>query len=333
MKLLFITHKVHELDDDLAFATLWAQEFNRQGFEVTIVCYEKGVYNGTLPLYSMGKEDGVGYFGSLLRLWKIILTVPHDRVFVHMNPKWLAAGSWLWLLKGTPMYLWYTHYTMNVGLWISGVVAKRMFCATVDSLPQYTGNPKKVVTGHGIDMRFWDMPLLSRDERKPRTELLMVHRLSRSKRIHLVLQALALLPEYRVTIIGRAIEKDYFAELQQLVVDLKLEDRVVFQGPLPMPELRAVYPHYQIFVNMASDTIDKTMVESLCAGLQVVTSKNNADAIGLLSAPADDSPEAIAAYIRDLVLQTPESLKEIAVSKHSLSALMQRMGAYISKGA
>ena len=36
MKLLFITHKVHELDDDLAFATLWAEEFNRQGFRLRL---------------------------------------------------------------------------------------------------------------------------------------------------------------------------------------------------------------------------------------------------------------------------------------------------------
>lgn len=330
MKLLYITHKIHEEDDDLAFATLWIDEFIRQGFEVTAVCYEKRVFDDRFPVISFGKERGVGYFGALLKLWKIILTTPHDAVFVHMNPNWLAAGAPLWLLKGTPMYLWYTHYTMPPSLWIAGHVATRMFCATADSLPQYTGNPKKSVTGHGIDMRFWDMELQSREVRKPRTELLMVHRVCRSKRIHLVLEALVLLPEYSVTIYGRLVEPDYHQELLAIIAHHHLESRVTFKGPVPMPELRAIYPQYQILVNMASDTIDKTMVESLCAGLEVVASRNNANAIGLSGSPTSDEPSAIADYIRTLTLQTPETLRAIARDKHSLTALVARMGAYIN---
>ena len=59
MRLLFITPKIHEADDDFAFASLWAKEFARQGFDVTVICLEKGTHSLPFPVYSLGKEEGL----------------------------------------------------------------------------------------------------------------------------------------------------------------------------------------------------------------------------------------------------------------------------------
>jgi glycosyltransferase involved in cell wall biosynthesis len=206
-----------------------------------------------------------------------------------------------------------------------------MFAATEQSLPQYNHSQKKVVTGHGVDVAYWSQVQQGTDE----TQLLMVHRLSRSKRVELGIEALALLPEaYTLTIYGRPIDAAYFAELQALVSKRGLGSRVTFKGPLPMPELRAVYPHYRLFLNMASETIDKTMLEAMCNGLYPVTTARNTEAIGLTAAPTDDTPKAIADFIlsRGFAQYTSEQLRTLVADKHSLSALVTKMSKYIKNG-
>jgi glycosyltransferase involved in cell wall biosynthesis len=332
MKLLFITHKIHERDDDFAFAILWVKEFIRQGFEVKVICLEKRDFSGGFPVHSLGKENGVSAVQSLLKFWKLIATLKYDRVFVHMNPKWVAAGAPYWFIKGMPVYLWYTHYTMHLPLRVSHWICKRLFGATPESMPQYNGDPKKIVTGHGIDLSFWNGEVLSREKRRPKTDLLSVHRICRSKRLHLAVGALKFLPEeYNLTVYGRALEQDYYDEVNKLISELNLDERVHFMGSVPMSELRAIYSHYQIMINMAPATIDKTVIEGMFAGLQPVTTKGNAKAIGLPEAP-DDNPEAIANFILNYNLLPIEELRNIVRKRHSLEALIKKIGEYIRKG-
>ena len=188
MRLLFVTHKIHEQDDDFAFTSLWVKEFIRQGFDVEVICLEKGIHTADFKVYSLGKEKGFPIWKSLLIFWKLILKLKYDRVFVHMNPKWVVAGAFYWWIKRVPVYLWYTHYTIHLPLRISHFLCKRLFAATKDSMPQYEGDPKKIITGHGVDMGFWQMEVLSREMRKPKNELLSVHRICKSKRPHLAIQ-------------------------------------------------------------------------------------------------------------------------------------------------
>lgn len=332
MKLLFITHKINERDDDFAFASLWAKEFIRQGFETEVICLEKGAHSGGFPVHSLGKESGAGRIKTLLKFWKLIFTLKYERVFVHMNPKWVAAGALYWRLKGAPIYLWYTHYTMHLPLKISHALCKRLFCATPESMPQYDKDPKKIVTGHGIDLSFWDGKVLPREERRPKSDLLSVHRICRSKRLHLAVAALRFLPpEYNLTVYGRVLEQDYYNEIKEQIENGGLSPRVHFMGSVPMPELRNIYGHYQIMINMAPETIDKTVIEGMFAGLQPVTTKGNALAIGLPEAP-EDNPEAVANFILNYNLLPIEELRRMVREKHSLAALVKKMGQYIEPG-
>lgn len=337
MRLLFITPRIDERHDDLAFASLWAQAFIDEGYELTVICGEKGETRLTCPIYDLGHVPGQSRLRSFIRFQRLICSLEYDRVFVHLGQRWLGAGAWWWKLRGIPAYLWYTHYTNPLSLRVGMFATKRAFAATKDSLPQYEGDPRKVVTGHGIDTHFWNMPELPTAQRKPATHLLAVHRLSRSKRLELAIQALVHLPtEYTLTHYGRPQDPindaGYQEELKNLVIALGLEARVRFMGAVPMPELRSIYPRYQRVINMAPRTIDKTVLEAMYAGLTPIVTKTQAEAIGGLEAPMTDAPERIADYIKTMPLKTRQQLQAIVEGRHSLSALVKKMSEYIRLG-
>jgi glycosyltransferase involved in cell wall biosynthesis len=336
MKLLFITQKIHENDDDLAFVTLWIRQFIKQGFDVKVICLQKGDFKGDFPIYSLRKERGYGKIRRTLRFLKFIFSLDYDRVFVHMNPEYFSLGGWYWFLRRIPTYLWYTHYTMHIHLRLAGFFTKRMFAATPQSLPQYNNSSKKVVTGHGIDVDFW---LNTYDpqkyEHKKETELLTVHRICRSKRLEITIKALKRLPsEYTLTVYGRDVEKDYYQEMQDLVKTEGLSERVQFMGPVPMHQLRDVYGRYRLMVNMAYETIDKTMLEAMLFGAYPITTKANSIAIGLPIYPEHDEPQALADSIKGKEWQkySRDDLVAIVKKDHSLEALIRKMGAYIKEG-
>jgi glycosyltransferase involved in cell wall biosynthesis len=345
MTLLFVTQKLHGQD---AFGALWIKAFQDRGYTVRVICLEwrpegmravLGTEVEGLEVHSLGKEQGASKIGQILRFWKLIRTLQYDRVFIHMAPVWGLLGSWKWIGK-TPTYLWYTHYKMQAGLWLLGHYAKRMFCATPQSLPQYEGNPKKVVVGHGIDLEYW--PKTKNTAKDPK-HLLVVHRLSRSKRLELVLQALALLPGYTLDIYGMEAEGDYVKEMRELVNKLGLAECVHWKGSAPMKDLPAIYGAHHTILNMASETIDKTMLEAMTCGCYPITTKRNALAIGLRPdtdaqtgfAPSEDTPQAIAAFIKETSENVPmdgNDMYAVVKKRHSLESLAAAMDAYIAEG-
>ena len=332
--LLFVTQKMHTQD---AFVELWVQGFEKRGYTVQVLCLEDSGAGGGMglrPMYrqvfSMGKEKGFGRIRQILSFYKHILSLRPDRVFIHMSPVWYTLGWKVWLLRGIPCYLWYTHYKMQLGVRLFGLFGKRFFCATSQSLPQYEGSPKKIVTGHGIDLAFFlKRPNVTTNP----FELLVVHRLSKSKRVEISLRALKLLPEkYTITIYGIEAEPDYVAGLRILTKELGLESRVTFKGTIPMKELPSIYASHRLIVNMASETIDKTMLEAMTCGCYPVTTHRNAEAIGLQDAPKEDTPEAVAAFIQAFKTADGDSLYRIVEGRHSLEGLIEKMDLYIAMG-
>ena len=274
---------------------------------------------------------------SLLRFWKLIFTLKYDRVFVHMNTRWLAAGALYWKLRGIPTYLWFTHYTRTATLKFGEMAVTRFFCATKESLPQYEGDARKIVTGHGIDTNYWNVPELPDADRERPTHLLAVHRISRSKRLDIVLRTLALLPpEYTLTHYGRALDpsadNNYQGEIESLVKELGLTSRVRFMGSVPMPSLREIYPHFRVFINLVPKTIDKSALEAMYCGLTPVIIQGHAEAIGYPDFPKDEMPEAIAEFIRGMSLRPCDELRSIVEQGHSMKSLIAKMSAYILPG-
>ncbi|MDB4978601.1 MAG: hypothetical protein JWM56_787 [Candidatus Peribacteria bacterium] len=341
MKLLFITQKLHGQD---AFGALWIREFERRGYAVEVICLEARpeLIQATLgtdapfaaAIHSLGKENGTGKVRQILLFLRLILMLRYDRVFIHMAPVWGLFGAPVWVLRRVPVYLWYTHYTMQAGLWLLGLYARRMFCATPQSLPQYDKSPKKIVTGHGIDLQYW--PARKNVSTDP-CKLLVVHRLSRSKRLELIIRALALLPDsYTLDVYGVEAEKEYVAEMHRLVQEVKLMNRVVFHGSVPSKELPELYVQHGLILNMASETIDKTMLEAMTCGCYPVTTKGNAEAIGIPAAPVANTPEAIRDFVLTYCEHPPlggNEMYALVAGRHSLTGLVQKMNVYIASGA
>jgi len=333
-RLLFITQKIHQSDDDLAFVILWIKEFIKQGIDVQVICLQKGEFDDSFPVYSLGKEKGYGKLKRISMFYKYIFSLSYDRVYVHMNPEYFTLGGWYWFVRRIPMYLWYTHYKMHIHMWLAGKYCQRMFAATKQSLPQYEGSSKKIVTGHGIDLNFW-LNQEKEENNNSNYNLLTVHRLCRSKRLELVIKALKFLPEqYNLTIYGRDVEKDYVKELKELVASEKLNSRAKFMGPVPMSELKNIYSNFRLMVNMASETIDKTMVEGMLFGIYPITTKGNSQAIGLPDSIEKDDSEEIAKFIikGDWKKYNTNYLQNIIEENHSLSALIAKMNKYIKDG-
>lgn len=351
MRILFITQKLKEQD---AFGVLWVREFLRQGFKVTVICLEGSGESFEFLVHSLGKESGASKLQSILRFEKLITTLSYDRVFVHMAPVWYTLGFWLWAAKRVPTYLWYTHYRMQLGVRLFGWFGTRFFCATPQSLPQFPSTSsgqapaKKSVVGHGIDLQFWPKrPNLCTDSHR----LLVVHRLSRSKRLELPIRALTLLDSaFTIDVYGIEAEADYTAEMKALVAALQLQSRVRFHGTMPMQKLPEIYTNHRLILNMASETIDKTMLEAMTCGCYPVTTFANAKAIGLTPtpnsapegggettfAPAFDTPEAIAAFVKKYAENAPidaDRMYGIVTEQHSLQGLIQKMARYIQEGS
>lgn len=335
MTLLFVTQKISQNDDDLGFVILWIKEFIRQGIDVKVICLEKGDFDSSFDVFSLGKEKGSCFWVRVFRFLKFVFTLKYDRVFIHMNPEYITLAGWFWFLKGTPVYLWYTHYKMHIHMFFAGVFCKRMFAATAQSMPQYNGSAKKIVTGHGIDFDFWikNKEILTNNNNPKK--LLSVHRLCRSKRVELGILALKYLPEdYSLTIYGRDVEKDYVKELHELINKESLENRVIFKGPTEPENLKDVYSSHRLMINMASETIDKTMLESMLFGIYPITTKANSFAIGLPVSIKKDVPKEIADFIISEKWKDYDVsyLDKIVKDNHSLSALIEKMNKYISLG-
>lgn len=340
MKLLFITQKLHAQD---AFGVLWASAFAERGYDVTVICLEDrrdlasaalGGPSKPFPftVRSLGKDKGKRKLAQVLRFWKLIVTLKYDRVFLHMSPVWGLLGAWYWWPKRMPVYLWYTHYKMQLGLKLLGWYGKRLFCATPQSLPQYEGSPKKIVTGHGIDLAYWPKRRNTADDP---TALLCVHRLSRSKRLEIVLNAMTLLPSYTLAIYGIDAEADYATEMKELAAKLKLTGRVTFHGTALAKDLPAIYCAHSLILNMASDTIDKSMLEAMTCGCYPVVSAINAKAVGISAAPTSDTPSALAAFVTKHAASPPmgpDAMYEVVAERHSLASLVEKMDAYIRPG-
>ena len=87
-------------------------------------------------------------------------------------------------------------------------------------------------------------------------------------------------------------------------------------------------------VNMASETIDKTMCEAMLCGAYPVTTKGNSTAMGLPVYPENDEPETIAKFILEGKWRgySREHLASIVKEHHSLESLIKKMGEYIRAG-
>ncbi len=77
-----------------------------------------------------------------------------------------------------------------------------------------------------------------------------------------------------LTIVGRG-NKQYISKLRSLSIDLKIEDKILWKGYIPYPELPNVYKENDIFLLLShSEGLPKVILEAISCGLQVISSKS-----------------------------------------------------------
>lgn len=279
MRLLFITQKVDRSDDVLGFVHRWIEELALHWEKVTVICLQEGAHDlpTNVEVFSLGKEKGVSRIRYLFRFYAFIFKswVAYDRVFVHMNPEYIALAGVFWRLGGKRIALWYSHRSNTLRLRVAVFFANVVFTTTSQSI---TFNSRKLrFIGHGIDISAFQCGhRIARES----PLLLSVGRITPIKQCETLIKSVAILRdkyqfETEVVFAGKPMnpaDAAYEKELLKQITDLRLNN-VVFVGSLSFEELKAWYCKADIVVNMVpTGGLDKAVLEGMAAGALTLSS-------------------------------------------------------------
>ena len=273
MRLLIVTQNVDRTDPILGFFHRWIQEFSSQCESVIVIGQKTGEYDlsSNVQVISLGKERGVS---RIVQVWHFLQIIwskqrQYDAVFVHMTPVWMVLGGKLWWILRKKRMLWYAAKGGGWMLPAAVMWSQKVFTSTPDGLPIQT--KKKVVTGQGIDTTVFAPP---ESGERDASLLVSVGRITRSKRLHMLVDTLAALgPNYRLNLIGEPrtpSDQEYKRELMGQIEELGLADRVTF-GPVPPKDLPRILQKAALFLHASETTLDKAVLESMACGCPVVS--------------------------------------------------------------
>ncbi len=332
MRLLIVTQKVDKADPVLGFFHRWLRFFAEADFaNVTVIAQQVGPHDleKGMTVLSLKKEEGLSRIRQVFRFWRLIWSQreEYDAVLVHMTPIWVVLGFPVWKLSAKPVYLWYEARGARWPLRAALLMVNKAFSASPAGMPVRT--KKSVIVGHGIDTGWWNPGNKTRDPGL----IISVSRISPSKRIGLIIEALAQLPsQYRLKIIGRAVtprevqEKEY---LQKVIREKSLEQRVTFDHMSP-DGLRELEREASLLLHASSTSLDKAVLEAMSCGCLVVSC---AEAVrGVLPERLRSSTE----HLGDRALQVlslsesdkealRKELKDIVMRDHGLKRLVERL--------
>ncbi len=156
--------------------------------------------------------------------------------------------------------------------------------------------------------------------------VLAVARLGREKNLELALDALALLPDARLAIVGDGPHRD---ALERRAADVGIGSRVRFAGPIAHELLPDVYASADAFAfTSLTDTQGLVLAEALAAGLPIVAAESDAsrDVVGPAGNVVAAAPAAFAAALRDGLAAGPEqSAVHLAHSRFTVEAQTRRI--------
>jgi glycosyltransferase involved in cell wall biosynthesis len=269
-------------------------------------------------------------------VWRWCARERFDAVFVHMNADWVYRLAPCWRRFRVPVLLWYAHGTVTPRL----RRAHQHASCVITSTPEGFRIPssKVRIIGQGVDTDLF-VPAANRPDT---ATIVAVGRVSRRKRVDLMLETLAWLkrhaPEhpFRLRIIGPSLTRDderYAVELEQMVSSAGLRDVVTFEGPLPVAALPEIYASSFLHLNLSeTGSMDKAILESLASGCLTLTS--NEAAFTVLGGFPDfqlrqRTPEAIGAQIRrvyeDRHAFNAAALRQLVEGRHDLNSYADRV--------
>lgn len=343
MKLLILTQKIDRDDTILGFFHSWVREFAMRSEKVTVIALGVGEYDfpGNVRVLSLGKEEKThSRFQYVCRFyWHIWRERKnYDTVFVHMNDEYVVLGGWLWRLLGKKICHWRNH---PKGGWMIDVAMKFSHQVYATSMFAYVNRayPDRVcLMPVGIDTDvFSPDPTIS----KIPHSILFLSRLSPIKKPHLLIEAVRILKERRVSGVVHIVgdphnPEDYaYAEhLKDLILRYELGDMITITPGIANRETPSLYRQYEIFVNLTTTgSFDKTIFEAMVSGLLVATSNRALEgAIADVFLVKENDPHDLAQCLEHLLSLSREKrfahsaeLQEYVEHEHSLKELMRRL--------
>jgi glycosyltransferase involved in cell wall biosynthesis len=344
VNLLLFNLRTDASDTSLGFTTSWINLLAPHFARVFVVTMHAGrlTLAPNVSVHSIGGTTRFAKTATFYSLiWRLLRTERIDVCFSHMSPRLALLFSPLAKLYRIPILLWYAHGSVPFDLRLAHRVVEG--CATSTPLGFRLRSRKLHILGQGIDVDRFVLP----STRPPRygNTLLSVSRLTRSKRLDELIEAVRLLrvadlAEVRLVVAGgpvTAADADYEARVRTQVQRAGLGEIVEFRGPLPFDEVDELYHCASVFVNL-SDTasLDKAILESMASGCIPVCRNRSFAAIaeqeGLIELVPGGGPAAVAESLRR-ALELPDReqealrrrLRALVVRDHSLKRLIERV--------
>jgi glycosyltransferase involved in cell wall biosynthesis len=282
MRLLICTQAMDSEDPALGFFHHWVLEFAKHAEGIEVLCLREGKHDlpAHVHVHSLGKERGVSRLTYLIRFYFFSLRYlfRYDSVFVHMNPEYAILGWPLWKLAGKKRVLWYAHKSTPIRLRLGSRLVHTICTASPESFRLKRSH--LVVTGHGIDVSLFSIPRLPAPDF---LRLCVLGRISRSKGIHVILEALTDLPKngvpYQLMIVGAPMTRDderYQKELQQYIEAYNLRS-VTCMGAQPTTAIPLLLSRFDILVHPSTTgSLDKVILEAMAAECVVISSNDAA---------------------------------------------------------
>jgi glycosyltransferase involved in cell wall biosynthesis len=346
MRLLFLTQVLDRQDAILGFLPRWIDSFAGRVERVRVVALSIGDTSGLAPNVDVRV---VGRKGTLVRylryrafLREALAKDGFDTVLSHMIPRYALVAAGPARRAGARRFLWYTHGAVDERLRRAERVVEKIFTASEESLRLET--PKKVVTGHGVDVEHFD-GRGTRPMGAPR--LLSVGRMTPSKDPLTLIEALAeLVGEGRdlgLDIVGGGLaagDGEYEARVRRRIAELGLDARIALRGSVPYPRIPEHYRAASLCVNSSlTGSVDKVVLEAMACERPVVSCNDafprvvaslGAEADGLCFEPGN--ARELAARLRTLLDSTPDAraelgqrLRAIVARDHEVDALVARL--------
>ncbi len=283
MKLLVITQIYDSNDSNLGAFIDWWDRLAEKVEKIYMLALEKKSEptKSNMEVISMGKELGRGFFGKTFGFYSGLLKTigKTDAILVHMIPKYAMLAAPIAFIYRKPMYMWYTGVSVHWQLKLAVKFCKKVFTAHEAAMRVHT--PKRIITGHGIDVLKFRM----RDsgfKSDASVTILSVGRITPSKGHDLVIKVVSDLIKsgYDLTlkIIGGVVQdyhKKYLESLKKLASDLTINEKVEFSGPISSSNMPDYMGNSEILINAVPfGGLDKVTLEAMSSGVIPLTSNS-----------------------------------------------------------
>ncbi len=283
MRLLILNLAVDDRHRALGFTVGWINQIAATAERVDVITHWRGPADLAPNVFvqSLGAEERVA---KLARVWRLLRAVnrvlragPVDCCFAHMAPQFAVLAYPQLRLANVPIVTWYAHWHASVGLRLSRLVSDAIVTSLTTSYPLKLTSQVHVI-GQGIDTNVF-APCCKGDPETEPEDLLYVGRLAPTKRIEILIEALAILKSRfgltpALRLVGDApgdAGARYRAQLVSLSTRMAVEDQVHFEPGVDHGDLPAVYRSAAALLNATpTGSGDKVILESMSCGVPAI---------------------------------------------------------------